>query len=195
MQEILIINGAMHYGESKGKLNEAFCEIMQDELVKLGKNVVLTHIAKGYELKTEVAKWKKADCVIWQMPGWWMGEPWIVKKYIDEVLYAEAVGVLFESDGRSRQDESKRYGSGGLCKGKAVMLSTTWNAPLYAFNEVGEFFDGRGFDEIFMHFYKIHKFIGFSKFFPSFMANDVHKKPNFSQWESDLRKHIRANFV
>ena len=194
MQEILILNGGMAYGESGGRLNASFSEIMVDELKKLGKNAQITHIAKGYEIKAEVAKWSKADCVIWQIPGWWMGEPWIVKKYIDEVLYAEAVGVLFTGDGRSRNDISKHYGSGGLCANKAMMLSTTWNAPLYAFNCVGEFFDGRGVDEVFAHFYKIHQFIGFSKFLPSFMANDVHKVPNFTQWEANLRAHIRANF-
>ncbi|GAD18493.1 NAD(P)H-dependent oxidoreductase [Helicobacter fennelliae] len=194
MQKILILNGGMSYGESGGKLNLAFSEIIAQELEKLGKSVQTTYIAQGYEIKAEVAKWKDTDAVIWQMPGWWMGEPWIVKKYIDEVLYAEALGVLFSGDGRSRSDESKRYGSGGLCQGKAMMLSTTWNAPLYAFNEVGELFDGRGVDEVFAHFYKIHKFIGFSKFLPSFMANDVHKKPDFTKWEADLRAHVRGNF-
>lgn len=192
MKEILILNGGMEYGESKGKLNLAFSEIMADELKKLGKNVSISHIAKGYEIDTEVVKWQKADVVIWQIPGWWMGEPWIVKKYIDEVLHDDA--PFYTGDGRSRNDESKRYGSGGLCQGKAMMLSTTWNAPLYAFNQVGEFFDGRGVDELFIHLYKIHQFMGFSKFLPSFMANDVHKKPNFTQWEADLRAHIRANF-
>lgn len=195
MQNILILNGGMEYGESKGKLNLAFVEIMQDEFKKLGKSVEITHIASGYEIKEEVAKWQRAECVIWQFPGWWMNYPWIVKKYIDEVLYADAVGVLFNGDGRSRNDESKRYGSGGLCARKAVMISSTWNAPKYAFNQSGEFFDARGFDEIFTHLYKIHKFIGFTRFLPSFTAFDVIKNPNFKEWEEDLRRHIRENFA
>ena len=29
-----------------------------------------------------------ADVVIYQMPGWWMGAPWTVKKYLDEVFTA-----------------------------------------------------------------------------------------------------------
>ena len=194
MKEILILNGGAAYSESGGKLNLTLSELMAQELAKLGKNTTIMHIAQGYEIKAEVAKWHKAECVIWQIPGWWFDTPWMVKKYLDEVLGDEAVGVLFTGDGRSREDESKRYGSGGLCQGKAVMLSSTWNAPLYAFNQVGEFFDGRGVDEVFAHFYKIHQFIGFSKFLPSFMLNDVHKKPNFSQWEADLKAHIRANF-
>ena len=195
MKKILILNGGMKYGESGGKLNRAFSEIMADELGKMGKQAQITHIEDGYDDVAELAKWVESDVVIWQIPGWWMGEPWIVKKYIDEVLHGKKVmGVMFNNDGRSRDDDSKRYGSGGLCAGKAMMLSTTWNAPLYAFNQVGEFFDGRGVDEIFIHIYKIHQFIGFSKFLPSFMANDVHKKPDFPKWEADLREHIQEHF-
>ena len=194
IQKALILNGGMEYGESKGKLNEVFCAIMQSELKNLGIEVQITHIAQGYEPKSEVAKWKWADCVILQFPGWWMGEPWIVKKYFDEAIGPQAAGILYSSDGRSKNDRNKRYGSGGLCAGKAMMLSTSWNAPLYAFNEVGEFFDGRGVDELFMHTYKIFEFLGFSRFLPSFMANDVHKNPNFEEWERKLIAHIRENF-
>lgn len=190
IQKILILNGGMKYGNSKGELNLAFVKIMADELALMGKQVQTTHIAQGYTPKDEVAKWLWADCVVLQMPSWWMGEPWIVKRYFDEILGAD----LFSGDGRSRDDINKRYGSGGLCQGKAMMLSTTWNAPLYAFNEMGEFFDGRGVDEVFLHIYKIFQFVGFTRFLPSFMANDVHKNPNFEKWESDLKAHIRANF-
>lgn len=194
IQKILILNGGMKYGESKGELNLAFVKIMADELALMDKQVQTMHIAQGYTPKDEVAKWLWADCVILQMPGWSMGEPWIVKKYFDEAIGADAQGVLFASDGRSRSDINKRYGSGGLCQGKAMMLSTTWNAPLYAFNEVGEFFDGRSVDEVFIHIYKIFQFLGFTRFLPSFMANDVHKNPSFEKWERDLKAHIRANF-
>ena len=54
------------------------------------------------------------------------------------------MGILFESDGCSRSDTNNRYDSGGLCQGKAMMISTSWNAPLYAFNEMGEFSMGVG---------------------------------------------------
>lgn len=47
-----------------------------------------------------------------------------MKKYIDEV-YLAGVGVLFANDGRSRADESLKYGSGGLARDKRVMLSVT----------------------------------------------------------------------
>ena len=195
MQNILILNGGGVHGESKGALNLAFTEIMTDELTQKGKSVALTHIAQGYEVAEEVAKWQKADAVILQTPGWWMGEPWFVKKYFDTAISSpQAAGVLFKDDGRTRSDASKRYGSGGLCSGKAMMLSTTWNAPRYAFNTPGEFFDGRGVDEVFTHIYKIFQFLGFTRFLPSFMANDVHKAPDFKTWEAELRAHIREHF-
>lgn len=63
-----------------------------------------------------------ADVVIWQMPGWWMGAPWTVKKYIDDV-FTEGHGTLYASDGRTRSDASKKYGSGGLIQGTKYMLS------------------------------------------------------------------------
>ena len=37
-------------------------------------------------LSSEIEKYLWADTVIYQMPGWWMGEPWILKKYIDDVF-------------------------------------------------------------------------------------------------------------
>ncbi|VFS38584.1 modulator of drug activity B [Escherichia coli] len=56
-----------------------------------------------------------------------MGAPWTVKKYIDDV-FTEGHGTLYASDGRTRKDPSKKYGSGGLVQGKKYMLSLTWNA-------------------------------------------------------------------
>ncbi len=77
-----------------------------------------------YDVKAEVQNFLWADVVIWQMPGWWMGAPWTVKKYIDDV-FTEGHGTLYASDGRTRKDPSKKYGSGGLVQGKKYMLSLT----------------------------------------------------------------------
>ena len=53
------------------------------------------------------------------MPGWWMGAPWTVKKYMDDV-FTEGHGSLYASDGRTRSDASKKYGSGGLVQGSDI---------------------------------------------------------------------------
>lgn len=47
-----------------------------------------------------------------------------MKKYIDDV-FTEGHGTLYASDGRTRKDPSKKYGSGGLVQGKKYMLSLT----------------------------------------------------------------------
>lgn len=41
-----------------------------------------------------------------------MGASWTVKKYMDDIFTA-GHGILYASDGRSRSDASKKYGSGG----------------------------------------------------------------------------------
>lgn len=38
------------------------------------------------------------------------------------------------------------------------MLSVTWNAPVEAFNEFGNFFDGRGVDGVYFAFHKSQQF-------------------------------------
>ncbi|WP_324248535.1 NAD(P)H-dependent oxidoreductase, partial [Neisseria meningitidis] len=81
----------------------------------------------GYDVEAEIEKFVWMDAVIWQMPSWWMHEPWTVKKYIDEVLTA-GHGKLYQSDGRHSVNPTEGYGTGGLLQGKKHMLSLTWNA-------------------------------------------------------------------
>ncbi|EAK0775126.1 NADPH quinone reductase MdaB, partial [Campylobacter coli] len=113
MKNILLLNGAKSFGHSGGKLNDTLHEVAKESLLNLGLKVDETYIDKGYDIENEVAKILNADAIIYQMPGWWMGEPWIVKKYIDEVFTA-GHGKFYANDGRSREDASKKYGSGGL---------------------------------------------------------------------------------
>ena len=93
-------------------------------LDRAGFDVKQTFIDGGYDVQEEVDKFLWADVVIWQMPGWWMGAPWTVKQYIDEVFTA-GHGSLYANDGRTRSDASQKYGSGGLIQGKQYMLSLT----------------------------------------------------------------------
>ena len=193
MQTILLLNGGKAFGESGGKLNEALHNVAKETLESLELKVLETHIDKGYEVEAELQKLLDSDVWIWQFPGWWMGEPWIVKKYIDEVLYAGHT-KLYTNDGRSRQDPSKKYGSGGLAQGKKYLFSTTWNAPLEAFTESGQFFESQGIDGLLFHLHKAHEFIGL-KALPSFMCNDVHKDPNFEKYKADYKTHLQKVFA
>lgn len=120
--QALLINGSKKFGNDGTRLNATLQSVAKEELESKGYKVLETIIDKGYRVEEELKKIKDSHLIIYQMSAWWMGEPWIVKKYIDEV-YLGGVGVLFANDGRSRADESLKYGSGGLAQGKKVMLS------------------------------------------------------------------------
>ena len=81
----------------------------------------ITVVDKGYSIDEEVKKIANSDFIIFQMPSWWMGTPWIIKRYVDEVFTA-GHGILYASDGRSRTDLTKKYGSGGLLHGKKYIV-------------------------------------------------------------------------
>ena len=96
--------------------------------------VTTTEIDRGYTPGEEAQKILDNDAIIWQMPGWWMGEPWIVKKYIDEVFTAGGKNFL-HSDGRHHQTPDVGYGTGGLLTN---MIRSTM-APLSALTTVAVF--------------------------------------------------------
>lgn len=189
---ILLINGSKKFGNDGTRLNKTLQALAKQTLESLGHSVSQTIIDEGYEPKNEVEKILKADVLIYQMPAWWMGEPWIVKKYIDEV-YLTGAGALFKNDGRSRQDESLKYGSGGLCQNKKVMLSVTWNAPLGAFTQKDAFFEGRGVEEVYWHLHKAHQFLGMQSL-PTFMCNDVIKNPQIELYTKEYEAHLKKYF-
>ncbi|GHP73057.1 NADPH quinone reductase MdaB [Helicobacter pylori] len=192
MKKVLIINGAKAFGSSGGKLNETLSDHAKKTLESLGLEVDTTIVDKGYNHSQEVEKVFSADATIWQMPGWWMGEPWIVKKYIDEVFSA-GHGKLYASDGRSSQNPTKNYGKGGLMQGKKYMLSLTWNAPIEAFTDPNEFFEGVGVDVVYLHLHKAFQFLGLSVL-PTFICNDVVKNPQVEQYLNSLTTHLHQAF-
>lgn len=189
---ILLINGGKAFAHSQGKLNQTLHEQARNVLTEMGHDIQETMVRDGYDINTEIAKWQWMDTVIWQMPGWWMGEPWMVKKYIDEVLTA-GHGKLYESDGRHRTAPTEGYGSGGLLQSKKHMLSLTWNAPIEAFEREGDFFDGQGVDAVYLHFHKIHEFMGMSAL-PTFLCNDVVKNPQVERFLLDYQTHLQEVF-
>ena len=152
-------------------------------------------IETGYDKEAEVEKWLWMDAVIWQMPGWWMGEPWTVKKYIDEVFSAGVgEGKLVASDGRHRDKPTEGYGTGGLLHDKKHMISSTWNAPIEAFTRAGDFFEGVGVDGVHFHFHKANEFLGTTRL-PSFICNDVIKNPQVEKYIADYRAHLQQVFA
>lgn len=193
MKNILLVNGAKTFAHSNGQLNDTLTELAQEVLSDLGHQVQVTRADSEYDAKAEVEKFLWADTVIYQMPGWWMGAPWTVKKYIDDV-FTEGHGSLYTNDGRSRSDASKKYGSGGLIHDKNYMLSLTWNAPMDAFNDAEQFFHGVGVDGVYLPFHKANQFLGMQTL-PTFIVNDVIKAPDVEAYMAQYRDHLTQVFA
>lgn len=192
MKKVLLLNGGKKFGNSGALLSQTLHDLAKQTLQNLGCSVDETIIDKGYDCQKELEKWLKSDAVIWQMPGWWMGEPWIVKEYIDKVLILGG-GTLFANDGRSHENPTQNYGKGGLAKDKKYMFSLTWNAPIEAFTREGDFFEGVGVDGVYLHLHKAHQFLGMSPL-PTFICNDVVKNPQVEKYKADYTAHLRGIF-
>ncbi|GKV95939.1 NAD(P)H-dependent oxidoreductase [Pectobacterium aroidearum] len=193
MQNILLIDAGKSFAHSKGELNHTLTEVAASFLRDKGHDVRVTVVDSGYDIEQEIQNYLWADTIIYQMPGWWMDTPWILKKYIDEVFTA-GHGSLYASDGRSRSDASKKYGSGGLLQGRKYMLSLTWNAPLEAFDDPEQFFHGVGVDGVYLPFHKANQFIGLSPL-PTFICNDVIKAPDVPAYLANYRQHLDELFA
>lgn len=193
MANIYIVNAGIPFGSSKGELNKHLTQVAVETLEAMGHQVKTVAIADGYDLQKEVENLVWANSIIYQQPAWWMGGPWQLKKYIDDV-FMQGAGVLFSDDGRSHADTSKKYGSGGLVQGKTYMISATWNAPLEAFNDPQQFFEGKGMDAVYFPFHKAQQFLGMTAL-PSFMCNDVHKNPQIATDVKRYEEHLRAHFA
>lgn len=192
MKNILLINGAKSFGHSQGKLNQTLHECAYETLKQLDCEIKQTFIDKGYDIQEEVQKILKSDVIIYQMPGWWMGEPWIVKKYIDEVFTA-GYGVFYQNDGRSHLYPTRNYGKGGLLQNKKYLFSLTWNAPIEAFINKDDFFEGVGVDGVYLHLHKAHQFLGMQAL-PTFICNDVIKNPQIDKYLKEYKAFLLANF-
>jgi len=184
MKKILLLNGGKQFAHSAGRYNQTLHDTAVAWLDHAGFDIQTTFIDGGYDIGEEVQKFLWADVIVYQMPGWWMGAPWTVKKYIDEV-FTEGHGSLYASDGRTRSDASQNYGSGGLIHGKQYMIAATWNAPLKAFDDPTDFFEGKGVDAVYFPFHKANEFLGMTAL-PTFLSVNVMKVPDI---EGDVKRY------
>lgn len=180
IKKIHIVNAHQKWdGIAEGKLTGHYIELMGKIFDKNEVTYTTTNIDDGYNIEMEISSLVTADLVILQFPMYWMGLPWLGKKYIDEVFMA-GQGKIYENDGREINEPNKKYGSGGLLNGK-YMLSITCNAPAEAFSEAGQLFNGLGTDNAFIAIHNALIFVGLTPL-PSFISYDVFKNPNI---ESD----------
>lgn len=175
MKNVLIINGHQYYEQvAKGELTQIYIDTAEEFLTSKGFNVKHAKAESAYNPLEEVEKFKWADYFIIQFPVYWMGVPWMMKKYIDEVFTAGHGNGLYVSDGRTRSDASKRYGSGGLMQGKQYMLSLTYNCPTSEFDAKEGFFDGLSLDEAHIATHKTWQFCG-AKPMRTYSVHDIFK--------------------
>jgi modulator of drug activity B len=192
MKKVLIINAHQKFkGISEGELNKSIAEIMTDELKGRGFLLKHTNIEDGYELEEEQEKHLWADFIIIQSPVYWFGTPWLHKKYMDEV-FTDAIikQTLLTGDGRTRQDLSKQYGTGGKMEGKKMMLSLTWNAPKEAFDDQSQYLlEGKGVDDVFFPIHGAYRFCG-AESLPTFSCYNVMKSPDIENDMIRLKGHL-----
>lgn len=197
MKNIFIINAHEEYEFSKGELNKSLVRRLKDLLPNEDFEIKTTTMKDDYNIDDEISKHQWADIVIVQSPVNWMGTPWSFKKYQDYVYSFGMDGRLCAGDGRTREDASKQYGTGGTLTGKKYMLSLTFNAPKSAFNNKNQwFFSGNSVDDLFLPTHLNFKFFGMEAL-PTFVAYDVMKNPDikndFIRFDEHIKQHILNN--
>lgn len=195
MKKVFILNGHQyHEGIAEGKLTQKFIDIAKDFFLKNGFEIKQTNIEKGYEEKEELEKLSWADYILFQYPIFW-SLPWLTKKYIDEIFEAGRGTVTYINDGRSKNDASKKYGSGGLMKDKKYMLSHTYNCPANEFNNKDGFFEGMSVDQANFSTHYIFKFCGAQQL-ETFSVHDIFKGDmNLDKELEKFKRVLAKNFL
>lgn len=196
MKNVLIINGHQKYEEiAEGKLTQTFIDTAEEFFLKNNFEVKHSIVESDYDIKEELDKFSWADYILFQYPIYWMGVPWITKKYMDEIFSGGNGTVTFVNDGRSRSDSSKKYGSGGLMNDKKYMLSLTYNCPSNEFDNKDGFFDGLSLDEANIATHKTFQFCG-AKPLETYAIHDIFKSD--LDMKSELERFtntLKRNFV
>ncbi|WP_198305279.1 NAD(P)H-dependent oxidoreductase [Arcobacter vandammei] len=193
MKKVLILNGHQYYDVvARGELTQNIIDKATEFFTKNGFEIKHTNIEKGYSVEEECEKFEWADAIFFQHPVYWMGMPWISKKYFDEVLVQ---GRQYASDGRSRSDTSKTYGTGGLLKGKKYMLSLTYNCPKSEFNNINGFFEGLSIDKANIATHKIFQFLGLEAL-KTYSIHDIFKGDlDLNKELVEFEEVLKTNFL
>ncbi|MFA6191348.1 MAG: NAD(P)H-dependent oxidoreductase [Sulfurimonas sp.] len=196
MKNVLIINGHQKYNQvAEGNLTKMFIDSASEFFEKNGFSLKHSVVESDYDIKEEVEKFAWADFILLQHPVYWMGVPWITKKYIDEIFSTGVSSVTYMNDGRSKEDASKRYGSGGLMNETKYMLSLTYNCPTSEFSNKDGFFDGLSLDEANVATHKTFQFCG-AKSLETYSVHDIFKGD--LDMEAELKKFnnlLEKNFL
>ncbi|MFC4478853.1 NAD(P)H-dependent oxidoreductase [Flavobacterium chungangensis] len=192
MKKVLLINAHLTYqGWSEGTLNNSFIQKAKDFFTTKGLEILETQIENGYDAEEEVEKHLLADIIILQTPVNWFGAPWIYKKYIDEVFNSGLNSQKFLSgDGRTREDLTKQYGTGGKMQGKKFMICATFNAPAESFdNPLQSLMQGKGTEDLFLNITSNYRFCGV-EILKGYNCFDIFKDGDIAQDLENYPKHL-----
>lgn len=194
---VLLINTHLTYpGFSEGKLNASFHQKAKEFFEANNFEILETKVEAGYDADEEVEKHLQADIIILQTPINWFGAPWIYKKYADEVFSSAGISKKFlESDGRTRTDPSRQYGTGGYLQGKKFMVSGTWNAPVTAFDDPNQIlFQGRNTADFFIPITSNYRFCGVD-IVPDYNCFDIFKDGDIAKNLENYPMHLKQFLV
>lgn len=195
-KKVLLINTHLNYPNwSEGTLNASFYQKAKDFFLTNGFEVLETKVEDGYNADEEVEKHLEADIIILQTPINWFGAPWIYKKYVDEVFNSglHSAKFLF-GDGRTREDLTKQYGTGGKMQGKKFMVCSTWNAPKASFDDQNQvLFEGRSTTDILIAITSNYRFCGVDVV-ADYNCFDIFKNGDIAEDLENYPKHLKKVF-
>lgn len=195
-KKVLLINTHLTYPNwTEGTLNNSFIQKAKDFFGTKGIEVLETKVEAGYNANEEVEKHMEADIIILQTPVNWFGAPWIYKKYVDEVFNSGLQSTKFLSgDGRTREDATKQYGTGGKMQGKKFMVCATWNAPSEAFGNPSQILmQGKGTADLFLPITSNYRFCGV-EIMPDYNCFDIFKDGNIAEVLENYPTHLEKVF-
>lgn len=196
MKKVLLIDTHLKYPNwTEGTLNKAFYDSAKSFFTAHNFEVLETKVEQGYHAEEEIQKHLDADFVILQTPINWFGAPWIYKKYVDDVFNSGLHSQTFLSgDGRTREDATKQYGTGGKMQGKKFMVCATWNAPAAAFDDATQvLFQGKGTADLFLHITSNYRFCGYD-ILPDYNCFDIFKSGGIADDIEKYPEHLTKVF-
>lgn len=195
-KKVLLINTHLTYPNwTEGTLNNSFIQKAKDFFEAKDFEILETKIEEGYNADEEVDKNLEADIVMLQTPVNWFGAPWIYKKYVDEVFNSGLFSKKFLSDdGRTREEATKQYGTGGHLQGKKFMISATWNAPAEAFdNPAQQLMQGKSTADLFLPITSNYRFCGV-EIVADYNCFDIFKNQDIAKDLENFPKYLENVF-
>jgi modulator of drug activity B len=195
-KKVLLINTHLTYPNwSEGTLNDSFHQKAKEFFEANNFEISETKVEDGYDANEEVEKHLEADIIILQTPINWFGAPWIYKKYADDVFNSGLQSEKFlAGDGRTREDPTRQYGTGGKMQGKKFMVSATWNAPKASFDDPNQvLFEGRSTADALIQITSNYRFCGVDVV-ADYNCFDIFKDGNIAGDLENYPAHLKTVF-